>query len=147
MRPPLRLLLYVIAWIITSLVVTEVTISLRGDWQSFTTPTASAKEGPGSFAANAIVAEAFFGLLNGGLYLLLLLAILRWIPEGRSLVLPSAAVGLVLGLICVGGWNGFLYALTGHQGHVSVGQKIAVGVLPYLVSGAVAGCLRRRASA
>lgn len=146
MRLLLRLLFYVIAWIITSLVVTEATISFRGDWQPFTTPTASAKEEPGSFAANAVVAEGFFGLLNGGLFLLLLSVVLRWLPEGRRLVLPSAAVSLVLGLICVGGWNGFLYAIMGHSSHQSVGQKIAVGLLPYLVSGAVAGCLRSRPS-
>jgi len=145
MRPLPRLLFYMIAWILTSLVVTEVTISLRGDWQPFTTPTASVKEEPGSFAASAIVAEGFFGLLNGALSLLLLSAILRWLPEGRGLVLPSAAVSLLLGLICVGGWNGFLYVIMGHLSHQSVGQKIAVGVLPYLISGAVAGCLRRRA--
>ncbi len=141
-----RLLLYIIAWIVTSLVVTEITISVRGDWRPFSTPTATVVEGPGGFAGNVIMAEGFFGLLNGGLHILLLSAFLRWLPRDRSIILPSAAIGLVLGLICVGGWNGFLYALTGHQGHLSVGQKIAVGNLPYLVSGAVAGCLRLKPS-
>lgn len=146
MRPLPRLLLYVIAWIITSLAVIEITISLRGDWRPFSTPTAKAVEGPGGFAANVIMAEAFFGLLNGGLYLLLLSAFLKWLPRGRSIVLPSAVIGLVLGLVCAGGWNGFLYALAGHQGHLSIGQRVAVGILPYIVSGAVAGCLRPQPS-
>ncbi len=144
MRPLPRLLLYAMAWIITSLVITETTISLRGDFQPFSTPTARNPEEPGSFAANAVTMEAFFGLLNGGLYLLLLWALLKRLPRDRSIILPSAMIGLLLGLVCAGGWNGFLYALTEHSGHTSVGQKIAVGVLPYLVSGAVAGCLRLR---
>ena len=90
MRSLPRLLLYMMAWIITSLVITEITLSLRGNFQPFSTPTAKDPEGPGSFAANVVTTEAFFGLLNGGLYLLLLWAL----PEdgfhvtGASFSLP-----------------------------------------------------------
>ena len=146
MRVVPSLLLYVIAWITTSLVVTEIITSVRGDSRPFSTPTARVAEGPEGYAANVIMAEGFFGLLNGGLHLLLLSVLLRRLPQGRSLFLPSAVAGLLLGLICVGGWNGFLYAIMGHMSHPGIGQKIAVGLLPYLVSGAVAGCLRTKAS-
>ncbi len=146
MRPFLQLLLYMTAWIVTSLAISEITISLRGDWRPFSTPTAKVVEGPGGFAASVIMAEGFFGLLNGALHLLLLSALLRRLPRGRNMLVPSLVTGVVLGLICVGGWNGFLYAVTGHVSHISVGQKIAVGILPYLVSGAVAGCLRPQPS-
>lgn len=141
MRPLPRLLFYVIAWIITSVAISESTISLRGDWRPFSTPTAKVVEGPGGFAASVITAEGFFGLLNGALHLLLLSALLQRFPQGRNILL-SILTGFMLGLICVGGWNGFLYAVTGHVSHISTGQKIVVGILPYIVSGAAAGCLR-----
>lgn len=145
MRPLPGLLLYVIAWIITSVTISEITISLRGDWRPFSTPTAKVVEGPGGFVAGVIMAEGLFGLLNGALHLLLLSALLQRFPQGRN-VLLSILIGFVLGLICVGGWNGFLYAVTGHVSHISVGQKIVVGILPYIVSGAVVGCLRPQPS-
>lgn len=142
MRPLPRLLLYVIAWIITSVAISKITISLRGDWRPFSTPTAKVVEGLGGFAASVITAEGFFGFLNGALYLLLLSALRQRFPQGGNILLPSVLSSFVLGLICVGSWNGFLYAITGHVSHISVGQKIAVGILPYIVSGAAAGCLR-----
>lgn len=113
-HPGFQLPLYIAAWVVTSLVVSEITISLSGPWQAFTAPQSHTADGPG----------------------------LHRTAAGRSLFLPSLLSGLVLGLLCVGGWTGFLYALLGHLSHPGVGQRVAVGLLPYLVSGMVAGCVR-----
>jgi len=146
MRPLPQLLLYMTAWVVTSLAISEITISLSGDWRPFATPTAKAVEGPGGFAAQIITVESFFGLLNGVFHFLLLSALLRRLPRGGNMLVPSLVTGVVLGMICVGGWSGLLYALMGHLSHPGVGQRVAVGILPYIVSGAVAGCLRPQPS-